>query len=145
MTITKNISTSFRTILAFMLASFIFVSCSKNHDDTHITPVPAVGIEGKWSGFKGNDKEVPDNDIIFNIKAGGVIEELNAAGLVKGTGTWTLVGDVFTAHYQFKAPLLTVYTYKATYDKVNGKLIDGIWGFDDSDWDGGMWYSNKLP
>ena len=83
------------------------------------------------------------DDFRFNIKSGGVIEELNANGLIKGIGTWTLTGNVFVAHYKFMPPLNTIYSVKATYDAATKKLT-GTRGFDSSVDDIGIWYMTKV-
>lgn len=130
--------------LKFLTAALVFAATFSSCKKDDVKPTSSnSSIEGKWSGFKGYDNEAPDNDILWNIKSGGKIEETNTNGLVKGSGTWSISGSVFTAHYQFKAPLNTVYSFKGTYDKNSGK-ITGTWGFDDSDTDAGNWYSNKI-
>jgi len=98
----------------------------------------ASPVEGKWSGVYGNDNDIPTILYKLNIKPGGIIEEINAAGEVKGTGTWSLKGNTFVAHYQWKAPLNTFFTIAATFDPATNKLT-GTWGFDNSATDGGKW------
>ena len=126
------------TAVVLLVSSFIS-SCKKDKAEV---PVSQSSIEGKWTGNKGYGNDVPDNDLLLNINPGGVIQETNTAGLVKGSGTWTLTGTSFTAHYQFKAPLNTKYLLKGTYDKSTGK-ITGTWNFDDGGSDEGNWYANK--
>ena len=124
------------SLLALCSLTTLFVSCSKDNDST--PPVPTDSIEGVWQGKYGYDNESPSINYIFNIKPGGVIEELNSSGASKGSGTWTLSGTEFTAHYQWKAPLLTVFTVKATFDKSTSKLT-GTWGYNNSNNNGGKW------
>ena len=127
-----------KNIAVLLLVIIIFASCKKDNE----VKSNVISIEGKWTGNKGFDNEVPTNDLLITIKNGGVIEETNSAGAVKGSGSWTLNGIVFTAHYQFKAPLNTVYTFKGNFNKATGK-IEGTWGFDSDD-SVGKFYLNKL-
>jgi len=135
----KNYSTIFlKSSVLLLVTVCTFASCKKDKE----VAGNETSIEGKWSGNKGFDNEVPANDLHISIKTGGIIEETNTTGAVKGSGTWTLNGTVFTAHYQFKAPLNTVYTFKGTFNKTTGK-INGTWGFDNDDNDGNF-YLDKL-
>jgi hypothetical protein len=95
-------------------------------------------LEGNWNGFYGNDNELPSIPYKLNVRRDGVIEEVVSGGLVKGAGNWNLNGTQFTAHYQWKAPLNTVFTLTATYNPITHKLM-GTWGFDNSAVDGGKW------
>jgi hypothetical protein len=88
------------------------------------------------------DNNPPSIYYRLNVKHGGAIEELNSGGLSKGSGTWNLNGNTFTAHYQWKAPLNTVFTIAATYDAASKKLV-GTWGYDNSATDGGKWEATR--
>jgi hypothetical protein len=128
------------SIVAFF-ASVVLFSCSKNSDDvTHNEPTP--GIQGDWIGKYGFGNETPAVYFRFKIQAGGVIDELNSSGNSKGGGTWSLAGTSFTAHYQWKAPLNTIYTVAATYNEATHKLT-GTWGYDNSATNGGLWEQTK--
>lgn len=131
----------FKSMAMVVLAALTFISCKKDEAEP---PASVASIEGKWAGKRGDGNQTPDYDFRFTIKSGGAIDATNAAGAVKGSGTWSLSGTQFTAQYQFVAPLFTKYRIKAVYDKAIGKLINGIWGFDDGLYDEGTWYMNKL-
>jgi len=120
-----------------LLMPLIFVSCSKDKDDDAVLPV-----EGNWSGFYGFDNDSPAITYKLNIKHGGVIEEVNSSGQVKGTGNWNFSGNTLTAHYKWAAPLNTAYTVTAVYDAATKKLT-GTWGYDNSGTDGGKWEATK--
>jgi hypothetical protein len=127
-----------KSLILFVAALFmllIFLSCKKDTDSV-------LPVEGNWVGLYGNDNEVPSIFYKLNIKHGGVIEELNASGDVKGSGNWTLKGNNFTAHYQWKAPHNTFFTITARIDPNSNKLV-GTWGFDNSATDGGKWEAIK--
>jgi hypothetical protein len=119
-----------------LLMPVIFLSCSKDKDDA------VLPVEGNWNGLYGNDNDPPSMSYKLNIKHGGVIEEVNGADQVKGSGNWSFNGNTLTAHYQWKAPLNTVFSIIATYDPATNKLT-GTWGFDNSATDGGKWEANK--
>jgi hypothetical protein len=128
------------SLLALLIVPTLFVACKK--DSGSPAPVPTNSIEGVWQGKYGYGNEAPSISYIFNIKPGGVIEELNASGNSKGSGTWTLVGTTFTAKYQWKAPLLTIFSVTSTFDKSTSKLT-GLWGYDNNNSNGGKWTMTK--
>lgn len=124
-----------------LLTSIVLFSCSKNSDD--VTPNnPAPGIQGDWIGKYSFGNETPSVYFRFSIQAGGKIDELNASGASKGGGTWELNGTSFTAHYQWKEPLNTIYTVAATYNEATHKL-SGTWGYGNSAINGGLWEQTK--
>ena len=128
------------SILCLLFLPAFFVGCKK--ETTQSVPTPTDTIEGVWTGKYGFDNETPSIFFSFNIKPGGVIEELNSSGLSKGSGTWQLNGTTLTAHYQWKPPLSTIYSVSATFDKSKGELT-GTWGYDNSATDGGKWTMKK--
>jgi hypothetical protein len=128
------------SVLTLLLSATLF-SCSKNSDDV-VPNQPAPGIQGDWVGKYGFGNETPGVYFRFSIQAGGVIDELNASGASKGGGTWQLNGTSFTAHYQWKAPLNTVYSVAATYNEATHKLT-GTWGYENSTTNGGLWEQTK--
>ena len=123
-----------------LVTAIVLFSCSKNSDD--VTHNPPPGIEGDWIGKYGFGNETPSVYFRFSIQANGKIDELNASGASKGGGTWELNGTSFTAHYQWKAPLNTIYTVAATYNEATHKL-SGTWGYNSSATNGGLWEQTK--
>jgi hypothetical protein len=124
-----------------LLTSVVLLSCSKNSDDV-IPHNPAPGISGDWIGKYGFGNETPAVYFRFNIQADGKIDELNSSGNSKGGGTWELNGASFTAHYQWKAPMNTIFSVAATYNEATHKLT-GTWGYDNSTTNGGLWEQTK--
>src|SRR4030095_16255711 len=127
----------FKLFLFLLVSTTVFFACSKEDEGT-----PTDTVEGLWIVTYGFGNDSPDIFFSFNIKPGGVIEELNKSKGVKGSGTWQLVGDQFTASYQWGAPYFTAYSVSATFNKAHGKL-SGYWGWDDNDSDGGKWEMEK--
>lgn len=125
-----------------IVVSTLFTACKKDGTDPAPTPTSTDKIEGVWQGKYGFGNETPGVTYIFNIKPGGVIEELNTAGNSKGSGTWTLNGTTFTAQYQWKAPYNTIFKVSATFTKSTSNL-SGTWGYDNSATDGGKWTMTK--
>lgn len=119
-----------------LLMPVIFFSCEKDKNDT------VLPVEGNWNGLYGFGIDAPTISYKLNIKHDGTIEELNVSGNSKGSGTWSFNGNTLTAHYQWKAPLNTVFSIIATYDPATNKLT-GTWGYDNNAADGGKWQSNK--
>src|ERR1041384_4500917 len=77
-------------IVKIITAALIFatgmMSCKKDHENKPNT----VTIEGHWEGTYVNDASGNTFYYSFNIKSGGVIEEINSSGQKIGEGTWTL-------------------------------------------------------
>jgi len=125
---------------AGILSLMILVSCSKKNDDIVNADVT---IEGTWIGKHSFLSEPLNNHYSFQIKAGGILERLDANGQKIGEGTW--------AFYNAEAGITGTYTLTgggtysiiATFDKVNGKL-DGTWGNGTNDYNGGYWFMNKI-
>jgi hypothetical protein len=84
----------FKITLALLVASTLFVACSK---EDSVNPQGPVTITGKWVGKYGYDSDDPSFYYCFNIKSDGSFQEMNKSQEVLGTGSWQLVGDVFTA------------------------------------------------
>ena len=124
-----------------LLVSTAFFSCKKDNNDDFKTP-SNTAIEGKWVGKYGYQNDAPTIYYCLNVKPGGVIEELNSSGESKGSGTWTLNGNTFTAKYQWKAPLNTIFSVVASFDPATGKL-SGTWGWNDNATTGGKWEQSK--
>jgi hypothetical protein len=124
-----------------LLMSVAFFSCKKDSDDI-ISHNPAPGIQGNWVGKYGFGNETPGIYYRFSVQAGGLIDELNSSGVSKGGGTWTLNGTTFTAQYQWKAPMNTIYKVVATYNEAAHKL-SGTWGYGNSSPNGGLWEQTK--
>lgn len=127
--------------LVALLMSTAFFSCKKDADNI-TSHKPAPGIQGDWIGKYGFGNETPGIYYRFSIQESGLIDELNSSGVSKGGGTWNLNGTTFTAHYQWKAPLNTIYTVSATYNEAAHKL-SGTWGYGNSATNGGLWEQTK--
>ncbi|MET0464619.1 MAG: hypothetical protein ABW007_15745 [Chitinophagaceae bacterium] len=123
---------------ATILMAALVTSCSKDKKNIE-PPTPAFDITGLWQGKIGSGSAVPTGSFALEIKAGGKVDRLSD-GSVIGTGTWTLVGDVFKAEYTGKQNGVVV-KISAKIDKIDNKLTNGTWK-NDSDLDG-TWYANK--
>jgi hypothetical protein len=126
------------SIALLITTAFFFTSCSKNSDDVQPPASTSQTVAGKWVGTYGFGNDAPTIYFAFNIKANGTIEELNKSGQSKGSGTWSLNGNAFTAKYTWVAPYNTVFSVAATYNAATKKLT-GTWGYDNSSTDGGLW------
>lgn len=116
-----------------------FVACKKDKQDTAVTKAEVAGIyEGKYGTGNNN----PSSFYSFNLKADGTMEELNGDGSVKGTGTWTLNGNIVTATHKYQFPANAFFISTGVYD-AGAKKISGTWGYGSSDNDGGKWYMTR--
>jgi hypothetical protein len=113
-----------------------FVSCKKDKTETS----KATTIEGVWVGSYVNDASGNSFFYSFNIKPGGVIEELNSAGEKLGQGTWKLENEILTATYTWTGG--SKYSILAAFYKNEGKLL-GDWGYGNSTTNGGSWQMHK--
>ena len=131
----------FKNLLLASLAVLAFISCSKKSDDKI---EKTVSIEGTWVG-KYSVLSEPYNDYYsFRIKAGGILELLDATNKVTGSGTWAIEnGNLFSGTYTLPAPDSKKISVLATFKKDTGDL-DGTWGPDDNDYTGGYWYMKKV-
>ena len=111
-----------------------FMSCKKDKAEQ------STSIEGRWVGSYVNEASGNSFYYSFNIKPGGVIEELNAAGQKLGQGTWKLESNIMTAKYAWSSG--GGFSIIAAFNKENGKLL-GDWGYGNSATNGGTWEMQK--
>lgn len=131
--IQTNAKNFVKIIGIILLASFTFVSCKKDKVDQPAT----VAVEGMYSGKYGFGNDAPDTDQKYNIKAGGVFQEIGTnSGTVVGEGTWQMNGNTLTATYTIVWAPYSKYSVSATFDQATGKLT-GTWGNDNNSSDGG--------
>ena len=134
MQIVKTNATKFLKFMTIMLFSGLtFVSCKK--DD--VEKPAALAVEGAYFGKYGFGNDAPSEDQKYNIKAGGVFQEIGTnSGTVVGEGTWQMNGNVLTATYTIVWAPFSKYSISATFDPATGKLT-GTWGNDNNVSDGG--------
>ncbi|MGN6491069.1 MAG: hypothetical protein ACTHLE_03660 [Agriterribacter sp.] len=126
-----------KRFLLALLVSISFVACKKDNAK------PAVSIEGKWVGKFGTGGNPPSSFFSFNIKPGGVIQELNQDGEVTGEGEWELdSNNVLFATYETLSDNVKVYTVIGAFNAGQAKIL-GNWGYNDSATDGGTWEMSK--
>lgn len=124
-----------KIILIALIAATGFVSCKKDKVEKQTT-----AIEGRWVGTYVNEASGNSFYYSFNIKPGGIIEELNAAGQKLGQGTWELDNNILSANYSWTSG--SQYSVIAAFYKEDGKLL-GDWGYGDSATNGGTWTMQK--
>jgi hypothetical protein len=125
-----------KIILIVCIALAGFVSCSKDNNNNN-----AVSIEGRWEGSYVNQASGNSFYFSFNIKPGGVIEEINSSGQKVGEGSWQLQNNIFTANYEWTSG--TEFSVLAAFYSEDAKLL-GDWGYGNSVTDGGTWEMSKL-
>lgn len=113
-----------------------FIACKKDKVDKQTT-----NIEGRWVGTYVNEASGSSFYYSFNIKAAGVIEEVNAAGEKLGQGTWKLENNILSAKYSWSGGGNGFSVLGAFY-KETGKLL-GDWGYGNSATNGGTWEMHK--
>jgi hypothetical protein len=122
--------------LAFVV--LLMFACSKSTDK----PASSTTIEGIWTGKYGTGNNEPSVFYSFNIKAGGVIEELDANGAVKGQGTWELENNILMATYSYLPPANNKFSVLGAFNVAQGRIL-GNWGYGESVTDGGTWEMTK--
>lgn len=121
------------------LVMLLTFACSKSTDK----PAAATTIEGVWTGKYGTGNNKPSSFYSFNIKAGGVIEELDANGAVKGKGTWKLDNNkILMASYNYLPPANAKFSVIGAFNAGDGRIL-GNWGYGESVTDGGSWEMTK--
>ncbi len=120
------------------LVMLLTFACSKSTDEPG-----TVSIEGVWTGKYGTGNNKPSSFYSFNIKANGVIEELDANGKVKGKGIWQLDNNkILMASYYYLPPANTEFSVLGAFNAAEGKIL-GNWGYGESVTDGGTWEMTK--
>lgn len=128
-----------KIIFLSILSIGFFAACKKNKDDIQI---PVAEVAGMYEGKYGTGNNTPSTFYSFNLKADGTMEELASDGEVKGTGTWGMSGNTFTANHKYTFPANAFFVSTGTYD-ASAKKITGTWGYGSSNSDGGKWYMVK--
>ena len=127
----------FTTAIVTVCMSAALVACKKDNS-TSLPPSTPASLEGKWVGTYVNDASGNSFYYSFNIKPGGIIEEVNSSGEKIGEGTWTYDNNILSAHYHWLPPHTSTYSIIAAY-YTNTKKLLGNWGYGDSNTDGGTW------
>jgi len=131
-------SLNLKQILGILfMAAIAFTACSKKDS----IPAPQPTIEGSWLGKYGNGNNAPVTFYSFNLLKGGVLEVRAQDNTVKGSGTWELNGEIFTAKYQYNVGFAK-YNMAAKYD-ANAKTLTGSWVSGDTVADDGEFFLNK--
>jgi len=121
-------------MITLFLATAV-IACKKEKNDP-----PAPSIQGKFVGAYGFDSNIPSIYYSLNFKPGGVIEELDDAGQLKGTGSFQISGNILAKYVWANG---TDFSIRATYNESVGELVNGTWGWDNSYTDGGTWAMQK--
>jgi hypothetical protein len=109
-----------RGLALMLLSCTLFISCSKDKDDNK-----PVTIEGVWEGTYKYDSGSQTFKWGLNLKAGGVLEGLDANGQVTGTGTWEIENNIVYGTYFENGAEVTVI---AAFYPEQKKLL-GDWGY----------------
>ena len=135
----KTLSIKSLAVCAFAILTL--VSCSKKKDDVPAPP-PADPIVGKWVGTYRPNALALNIYYAFNIKPAGVLEIVNVANKVLGTGTWKIKDGVFYGVYEF-SDNKEKYNMAAKYDEEGGEL-NGSYGDGDKDPSDGSFKLHKI-
>lgn len=127
---------SLKSFALLLLLGIAFAACKKDKDESSFNNAGSEPFIGKWTGTYGFDSNVPSYFFSLNIKADGVIQELNSSGVAKGEGTWTMQGNTLKGVYKMKFSPYNEYSVLATFQASTGK-IEGTWGYDANGADGG--------
>lgn len=125
----------FKSILFAGIAFLSFTACKKDSGGSS----KSTTVDGKWEGKFGNDNDAPTLFYSLNFKEGGVLEEIDQSGEVKGVGTWAMdnTNKIITGHtINTKEPVGNKYSIIAAFYPSQGKVL-GNWGFGNSATDGG--------
>lgn len=126
-----------KSIMVVLFTTLAFMSCKKEKQGD---PPGPPGFEGKWQGLLGYNNETPSYFYAFQVKPGGSIDRINQAGIITGTGNWSLSGTVFVATYINEGT--TMYSVAGTYDST-AHTITGQWGNGYNTSGGGTFHLSK--
>lgn len=124
-------------LAAGLLMVALFTACSKDKD---VPTTPAFSIVGQWEGKLGTGAAIPTSFFKINVKADGKLDRINSDGEITGSGTWTVEGSTFKAHYVSNMNGVEI-DMTATIDKLMNKLTGGTW--ENSGNNSGTWYASK--
>ena len=116
----KNI----KIIVAIFICIFCISSCSKD-DDTKVAAEPLkeypTNMIYKWDGsYRQTDFGTnPDTQLIWDIKANGVMEITNAAQ-PPIIGEWYMIGNIFTCSYTSSTGI------KMTFQLLKSKTLNMV-------------------
>ena len=92
---------SFKTMIMAAMASLLFFSACKK-DNPAPQPPAAKTMAGEWEGKYGNGNNEPVSYWAFDINKDGTIKLKTVVnGVYNGSGTWTLIDNVFRASYKY--------------------------------------------
>jgi hypothetical protein len=131
------------------IIAIVFASCSKDNNDTVLTPVtptPAPSMVGLWKGKYGNGATTyPTSGYAFLFRADGTVRVFNSTDTAtagKAEGTYTKSGATVTCTYTYIAPSSGTYATSAAVD-ANFTFVEGTWGSGTNTTNGGMYFLNK--
>lgn len=126
--------------LLVLFTSLFFINCKKDNDSPSNSGTPSSSITGVWEGKYGTGSNNPSTFYSFAIKAGGVLQELDQAGQVKGTGTWKLENNIISGSYTYPSGLK--YSILGAFDPAKKQIV-GDWGYGSNATNGGLWDMDK--
>ena len=126
-----------KTFALLLILGSSFVACKKDDNDKPGSNPDAAPFIGKWTGTFGYDNSNSGYFFAINVKADGVIQELNASGVAKGQGTWTLQGTTLKGSYKMLFSPFNQYSVITKVNASTGKM-EGSWGYDGDGGDGGQ-------
>jgi hypothetical protein len=121
-----------KSIALFSMLFALFTACKKDSDS------PGAVVDGTWVGKFGNDNDDPSVFYSLNFKPGGILEEIDQSGEVRGVGSWNIDNNnIITGHtVNTKSPVGKKYSIVAAFYPGQNVVL-GNWGFDDSATNGG--------
>jgi len=124
-----------------LLSTIAFLSCGKENDD----PKTVIPIEGKWVGKYSILSEPYNDHYSFRFNETGILERLDISGEKAGEGTWEFSNNntVVSGTYTMSPPATGTFSFVANFDTELGEL-DGTWGYDENEYNGGYWYMSKV-
>lgn len=125
-----------RNITLILFGFMSITSCDIDIDNDTQLP-DNVAVRGSYSGHYGFGDEDLDSTIKCKIKEGGIFQEIGThSGNVVGQGTWSMEGDILTAHYTTTFAPYNKYSMRLIFNINNGNL-KGTWGGEFDETDGG--------
>ncbi|HMR92755.1 MAG TPA: hypothetical protein PKC69_10580 [Chitinophagaceae bacterium] len=119
LSVSKRLRGTGGIIILGLLFAAVFTSCSKSKSPNPVT------IEGTWQGTYGFGTSHTGYQFGFNILPNGIIERIDAAGNVKGTGEWEMQNNILMADFSVGNADFSI---MAAFYPGEGRLL-GDWGY----------------
>ncbi|HUR32086.1 MAG TPA: hypothetical protein VMZ69_11695 [Saprospiraceae bacterium] len=127
-------------MIAGIISLFTFIACNNDDNDIDAETV----LVGEWDGEYSFQSGPFNNFLSFDFKPGGVLDQLDQAGLKIGEGTWEFsnADTLILGTYILLPPVSDTFSFIANFEKEE-ENINGTWGYGQQQYAGGYFRIDK--